>query len=409
MERSRLGGYALVGGLLALLLSLWVPLLPSSTVSAATVLPTGFTDTEWVSGLNRPYQMEFAPDGRLFVSQQGGKLRVIKNGVLLPTPFLTVPVDSTGDRGLIGIAFDPAFSSNHFVYVYYTAATPVSHNRVSRFTANGDVAVAGSEQVLIELTDLGTSTLHNGGSIHFGIDGKLYISTGDNVQGAVAQSLTSLLGKVLRLNPDGSIPADNPFASTASGTFRAIWAVGMRNPFTFGIQPGTGRIFLDDVGAMTWEEIDEGSAGANYGWPTTEGPTSDPRFVSPLFAYNHGSTATTGCAIAGGTFYNPAIEEFPATYVGKYFFGDACGGWIHVLDPATKTADQFLSAGVGVIDVKVGPDGNLYYLSRLNATNNPGIVHKITFSGKPAIESDPVRSEERRVGKECRSRWSPYH
>jgi len=135
MERSRLGGRALVGGLLALLLSLWVPLLPSSTVSAATVLPTGFTDTEWVSGLNRPYQMEFAPDGRLFVSQQGGKLRVIKNGVLLPTPFLTVPVDSTGDRGLIGIAFDPAFSSNHFVYVYYTAATPVSHNRVSRFTA----------------------------------------------------------------------------------------------------------------------------------------------------------------------------------------------------------------------------------------------------------------------------------
>ncbi|HEY5423139.1 MAG TPA: PQQ-dependent sugar dehydrogenase [Ilumatobacteraceae bacterium] len=359
-------------------------------MSAATVLPTGFTDTEWVSGLNRPYQMEFAPDGRLFVSQQGGKLRVIKNGVLLPTPFLTVPVDSTGDRGLIGIAFDPAFSSNHFVYVYYTAATPVSHNRVSRFTANGDVAVAGSEQVLIELADLGTSTLHNGGSIHFGIDGKLYISTGDNVQGAVAQSLTSLLGKVLRLNPDGSIPADNPFASTASGTFRAIWAVGMRNPFTFGIQPGTGRIFLDDVGAMTWEEIDEGSAGANYGWPTTEGPTTDPRFVSPLFAYNHGSTATTGCAIAGGTFYNPAIEEFPATYVGKYFFGDACGGWIHVLDPATKTADQFLSAGVGVIDVKVGLDGNLYYLSRLNATNNPGIVHKITFSGKPAIESDPV-------------------
>jgi len=392
MERSRprLGGHVLIGGLLAFLVSLTVTLSTPSPASAATVLPTGFTDTEWVSGLNRPYQMEFAPDGRLFVSQQGGKLRVIKNGVLLPTPFVTVPVDSTGDRGLIGIAFDPAFNTNHFVYVYYTATTPVSHNRVSRFTANGDVAVAGSEKVLIELADLGTSTLHNGGSIHFGIDGKLYISTGDNVQGAVAQSLTSLLGKVLRLNADGSIPPDNPFASTASGAFRAIWAVGMRNPFTFGIQPGTGRIFLDDVGAMTWEEIDEGAAGANYGWPTTEGPTTDPRFVSPLFAYNHGSTPTTGCAIAGGTFYNPAIEEFPAAYVGKYFFGDACGGWIHVLDPATKTADQFLSAGVGVVDVKTGPDGNLYYLSRLNATNNPGIVHKITFSGKPAIASNPV-------------------
>ena len=390
MERSRLGGRVLIGGLLALLVSLIVTVSAPSQASAATVLPTGFTDTEWVTGLNRPYQMEFAPDGRLFVSQQGGKLRVIKNGVLLPTPFVTVPVDSTGDRGLIGIAFDPAFNSNRFVYVYYTASTPVSHNRVSRFTANGDVAVAGSEKVLIDIDNLGTSTLHNGGSIHFGIDGKLYISTGDNVQGGVAQTLTSLLGKVLRLNPDGSIPADNPFASTATGAFRAIWAMGLRNPFTFGIQPGTGRIFLDDVGAMTWEEIDEGAAGANYGWPTTEGPTTDPRFVSPLFAYNHGSTATTGCAIAGGTFYNPAIDEFPAAYVGKYFFGDACGGWIHVLDPVTKTADQFLSAGVGVVDVKTGPDGNLYYLSRLNATNNPGIVHKITFSGKPAIESNPV-------------------
>jgi len=390
MERSRIGGRALVAAVLAMLASFAVGTALPSPASAATLLPVGFTDTEWVSGLNRPYQMEFAPDGRLFVSQQGGKLRVITNGALLSTPFVTVPVDATGDRGLIGIAFDPNFSSNHFVYVYYTSPTPVSHNRVSRFTANGDVAVAGSEQVLIELPDLGTSTLHNGGSIHFGADGKLYISVGDNVQGVVAQSMTSLLGKVLRLNADGSIPSDNPFFSTATGDSRAIWALGMRNPYTFGIQPTTGRIFLDDVGAKTWEEIDEGAAGANYGWPTTEGPTTDPRFVSPLFAYNHGSTDTTGCAIAGGTFYNPPVASFPATYVGKYFFGDACGGWIHVLDPTTRTADQFLSAGVGVVDVKTGPDGSLYYLSRLNTTNNPGIVHKVTFSGKPAIASDPV-------------------
>ena len=138
---------------------------------------------------------------------------------------------------------------------------------------------------------------------------------------------------------------------------------------------------MDDVGAMTWKEIDEGAAGANYGWPTTEGPTNDPRFVSPLFAYNHGSTATTGCAIAGGTFYNPAIDEFPAVYVGKYFFGDACGGWIHVLDPVTKTADQFLSAGVGVVDVKTGPDGNLYYLSRPTPPTIPASSTRSPFRG----------------------------
>ena len=147
MKRSRRTRRAVVPGVLALLVTVAVTFTEASPASAATVLPTGFTDTAWVSGLSRPYQMEFAPDGRLFVSQQGGRLRVIKNGVLLTTPFLTVSVDSRGDRGLIGIAFDPAFSTNHFVYVYYTAPLPVPHNRVSRFTANGDVAVAGSEKI----------------------------------------------------------------------------------------------------------------------------------------------------------------------------------------------------------------------------------------------------------------------
>ena len=131
-------------------------------------------------------------------------------------------------------------------------------------------------------------------------------------------------------------------------------------------------------------------AGANFGWPTTEGPTTDPRFKAPLFAYGHGSTASTGCAIAGGAFYNPAAQQFPSAYVGKYFFADACSGWIRVLDPATKTSQAFLSGGLGLIDVKVGPDGSLYYLSRLNEVRNPGIVHKISFSGKPAIAQQPA-------------------
>ena len=99
---------------------------------------------------------------------------------------------------------------------------------------------------------------------------------------------------------------------------------------------------------------------------------------------------TTGCAIAGGTFYNPAVQQFPSSYVGKYFFADACSGWIRLLDPATKTAQPFLSGGDGLIDVKTGPDGSLYYLSRLDGTGNPGIVHKVTFSGKPAISSQPA-------------------
>ena len=116
-------------------------------------LPAGFTETS-ISGLSNPTAMEIAPDGRIFVCQQGGSLRVIKNGALLSTPFLTVSVDANGERGLLGIAFDPNFASNNFIYVYYTVSTTPRHNRVSRFTANGDVAVPGSETIILELDNL---------------------------------------------------------------------------------------------------------------------------------------------------------------------------------------------------------------------------------------------------------------
>src|SRR5688572_1241157 len=133
---------------------------PSAT---AATLPNGFSETLVASGLPNPTAMAFAPDGRLFVCLQGGQLRVIKNGILLPTPFLTVPVNSSGERGLLGVAFDPNFSSNQFVYIYYTTATSPIHNRVSRFTANGDVG--GNETVILELDNLTTATNHNGGAL----------------------------------------------------------------------------------------------------------------------------------------------------------------------------------------------------------------------------------------------------
>ena len=308
--------------------------------------------------------MEFAPDGRLFVCLQTGQVRVIKNGSLLATPFLSLSVDSSGERGLIGIAFDPNFTNNHYVYVYYTVPTSPIHNRVSRFTAAGDVAASGSEVVILNLDNLSSATNHNGGGLHFGSDGKLYIGVGENANGANAQTLSNLLGKLLRINSDGTIPTDNPFYNTASGNNRAIWALGLRNPFTFGFQPGTGRLFINDVGQSTWEEIDDGIAGANYGWPTTEGPTNNPSFVSPIYYYGHGSTDTTGCAIVGGTFYNPAVPQFPASYTGKYFFSDLCSGWIRVFDPAAGTASAFATGIDTPVDLDVGPDGALYYVAR---------------------------------------------
>src|SRR6184192_1973896 len=171
-------------------------------------------------------------------------MRVIKTGSLLSTPFVSLTVDSSGERGLLGITFDPNFATNHYLYVYYTVATSPIHNRVSRFTAAGDTAVPGSEAIILELDNLSTATNHNGGAIHFGSDGKLYVGMGENANPANAQSVGNRLGKLLRINADGTIPPDNPtsfpgIAGSPSGVNRAIWAVGLRNPFTFAFQPGT--------------------------------------------------------------------------------------------------------------------------------------------------------------------------
>lgn len=362
------------------LIALLLLLAAVSVVHAAT-LPPGFTETS-ISGLSNPTAMELAPDGRIFVCQQGGALRVIKNSVLLSTPFLTLSVDPNGERGLLGIAFDPNFASNNFLYVYYTVSSTPRHNRVSRFTANGDVVVAGSEVIILELDNLSSATNHNGGAIHFGPDGKLYVAVGENANGSNAQTLTNRLGKVLRINSDGTIPTDNPFFNTAAGANRSIWAVGLRNPFTFAFQPGTGRLFINDVGEVTWEEINDGIAGSNYGWPNTEGVTSNPAFRSPLFVYAHGFSATTGCAIAGGAFYNPATVQFPASFVGKYFFADLCSGWIRVFDPATGTASAFATDISNPVDLKVGADGSLYYLARGSSA-----VFRVQFS-EPMLISE---------------------
>jgi uncharacterized protein (TIGR03437 family) len=376
----------IVSGTMILRLGLTLCLLTvvSLRLNAAT-LPTGFIETQ-ISGISSPTAMEFAPDGRLFVCQQGGQLRVIKNGALLPTPFVTLSVDPGGERGLLGVAFDPNFATNNFVYVYYTVPTVPRHNRVSRFTANGDIAVPGSEFIVLELDNLSGATNHNGGAIHFGPDGKLYVAVGENATGSNSQTLSNLLGKMLRINSDGTIPSDNPFFDTATGNNRAIWALGLRNPFTFAFQPGSGRMFINDVGQSTWEEINDGIAGSNYGWPSTEGVTSNPSFRSPLFVYGHGNSATTGCAIAGGAFYNPPTVMFPASFVGKYFFADLCSGWIRVFDPATGTASGFATGIANPVDLKVASEGSLYYLSIGSSS-----VFRVQFSDAlPNITTHPT-------------------
>ena len=381
MRLARISG---IIGRIACLLYLAI----ASIVQAAT-LPSGFSETRVATGLSSPTAMAVAPDGRIFIAQQGGALRVVKNGALLAQPFLTLSVDSNGERGLLGIAFDPDFASNAFIYLYYTTASS-PHNRVSRFTAsaaNPDVVAAGSEVQLLNLPNLSSATNHNGGAMHFGTDGKLYIAVGENANGANAQSLGTPLGKILRINPDGSIPSDNPFLAQTTGINRSVWAMGLRNPFTFAIDRSNGRIHLNDVGQDSWEEVNLGVAGSNYGWPQAEGnsPPGVPGLRYPIYTYQN---AGSSCAITGAAFYRPTSATFPAEYAGRYFFGDYCGGFIRYLSPPNyDTATGFASGISSLVDIQVHPDGSLYYLAR-----GGGDLYRVQFTGgvAPSISVQPA-------------------
>lgn len=342
-------------------------------------LPPGFVDITLAGNITNSSALAVAPDGRVFFGQQNGIVRIIKNGVLLPAPFVTVSANSSNERGLLGIAFDPGFSSNHFVYLHYTtnAVSPNVVQRISRFAANGDVAAPG-ETILIE-TDPVAADEELGGGLVFGPDGMLYIGIGDAEIGVNAQATNSLFGKVLRIRSDGTIPADNPFFAQNTGKNRAVWALGFRNPFAMDFD-ASGRLFANDVGsgaAAAREEINHVVAGANYGWPTCEGSCANPAFSNPVHFTLHTNNFN---AITGGAFYNPPSPLFPSFYSGKYFFADLATSTIELLDPATTNVIPFASGLPGsLVSLQVGSDGALYYLVRgaTGPANGAGLVGKI--------------------------------
>ena len=345
-------------------------------VYPAVLLP-GFTETQIASGLSTPTAMTVAPDGRVFITEQNGQLRVVAGGTLLSTPALSLAVDSSGERGLIGVTLDPNFSANNFIYLQYTVpgSGGPAHNRVSRFTMSGNAVTPGSEIVIRDLDPLSGATNHNGGALRFGADGKLYVTTGDNANSANAQTLANQLGKILRLNPDGTIPSDNPFVATP-GASQSIWALGLRNPFQIAVDPVKGGMFINDVGQSSFEEINQGGAGRNYGWPATEGtfnPASFPAFTNPLYTYDHGVNG--GCAITGGAF----------SLSGIYYFADFCSGFIRTFDPTTQLAAAFASSlPFGLTDLAFSPGQDLYYLF---AGTGPGLgeLFLIDFPDAPEV------------------------
>ena len=291
--------------------------------------------------------------------------------------------------------------------MYYTAGgTPDPiHARVSRFTTNNadpNTADPESETIIIE-PEGSVVPAHMAGAIGFGNDGKLYIATGDQQISGNSQNTTNLLGKILRYNPDGSIPDGNPPSfitangtETTTGRNRAIYVMGLRNPYRFAFDALTGRMFVNDVGESDWEEVNDVFNGSNYGWPICEGSCQDDRFVDPIYAYSHGINiigTAMSAAITGGAFYRGAT--FPEKFYGKYVFSDFSQGWIKWLDPATGEVFEFGPNHFNYpVDLKIGPDGGLYVLSYLGMVlrfqYDDNLVNEPTATPKPLQTETPT-------------------
>lgn len=351
-------------------------------------LPAGFYDRPLFSGLSGPTCFTFAPDGRIFIGQKSGAIRIFKNGQLITTPFMNVPCTSNSERGVLGIALDPNFATNRYVYIYYTTSAaslnpPASpKNRVSRFVANGDTVQAGSEEILLDLipSDAGN---HNAGCIRFGLDGKLWITTGDGGQTpAISQNLNSLGGKLLRINSNGSIPDDNPFFGMPNHRSE-IWAYGFRNPFRFAFRPGTNVPYLGDVGGTQWEEINVGAIGGNFGWPNAEGMNANPLYINPIYTYPHSGESKS---ITGGVFANS--PRYPSSWANRYVFADYVQDDFYFLDvTGTNTLVQQGSLGsiLGPVDFAMSSAGALHY-----SAIRDGQIRKMTYEPRPVSVGGPA-------------------
>lgn len=365
---------------LALTLLLTSGAFPLSSPASAGPPPDGFTDHLVTEGLSLPTDVAFLPDGRILVVQQHGAIRVIEGGTLLSDPAITLSAGTGGDRGLLSVAADPDFSTNGYIYVLYTSSA--LKQRISRLTMVGNTISPASELILLENPKSWSGFL-NAGAVRIGPNGMLYASFGSNGEGAGAQDISSLEGKMVRINRDGTIPPDNPYAGTP-GARAEIYASGFRNPWRFSFGPD-GTAILGDVGESSFEKVVRIAAGANYGWPTVEGdcrPTCG-GITPPLFVIPHDGA---GSAVVGGAIGTSA--SFPAPYAGAYFFGDYVQGTIQaavfngsggIASIEPFITDSALNALAGIYN---GPDGCLYYL-----TIFPGKLRRVCADGVSAVEA----------------------
>ncbi len=412
-----------------------------SLPASAVTLPPGFGDA-LVANVGAPTALAFTPDGRLLVTTQGGTVRIVSGGTLLPTPALSLgsAVCSNSERGLLGVAVDPQFATNHYVYLYYTfnknaagcpgsnATTPVE--RISRFTLDVPTANVISPATEVVLLDGVTNFAgnHNGGQLRVGPDGYLYAGTGDGgcdyagdsgCAGAndASRDRNILNGKIVRIATDGSVPPTNPFLGagtarcntgpSAPGTIcQETFAWGFRNAFRFAFRPSDGALTVNDVGQGAWEEIDFPIvAGGDYGWPCREGahaaltsgkcsPTPA-GLLDPYFEFPHGTipgTTTSGCGSITGGAWVPA-GAWPASYDGTYLFADFNCGAIARLTPGGPPSASDFATGLGsstVVDLLFGPSPtgtSLYYTTYAGGGQVRRIDYAVTLPPAATLRS----------------------
>jgi glucose/arabinose dehydrogenase len=353
----------------------------------------GFNDTALVSGLSSPTAIAFLPNGKLLLTEQGGALKLIQG--TSATTITNISVCSGSEMGLLGVAVDPSWTTNGFVYLYRTkpsasgcASATGRFNQVVRITMSGDTVLPGAPAELLTgiRTDGGN---HNGGGLRIGPDNKLYVSVGDTGIGdggppgastnPYSQDLNALEGKVLRLELDGSPAAGNPYIGQV-GKRGEIWASGFRNPFRFGFDPQTGSLWLGDVGQNTVEELDIVVAGGDYAWPKCEGtlptgcqanvPGPEP-VVDPIFQYYQPGTGIDpslelGSTVIGGAFAPAGFGNFG----GQYFFADYVSSKIYrgvpnaARNDLVGTPSDFVTSAAGPVDLVFAPNGTgLYYVA----------------------------------------------
>lgn len=405
----------------------WSLLHPKPTAGAPT-LPDGFVDT-LVTSVPSPTALAFTPDGRILVASQQGLLRIVQSDALLPDPALDLSSTACANsaRGLLGVAVDPDFVNTHFVYLFYTFKkfgvcdqSPPNNpvNRVSRFTLSDANTIDPASEVVLVDNIPSVNGGHEGGDLQFGRDGYLYISTGDGYcdylgnsgcasDNDAARDQNVLLGKILRITADGGVPPSNPFmgpdSARCSGAgftdpgkqCQETFAWGLRNPWRMAFDPNASetRFYINDVGQGAWDEIDDGQAGADYGWNVREGHCLNgsttncgpppPGMTNPIYDYGHTGSCSS---ITGGAFVPAGV--WPPEYNGAYLYADYVCGAIFQLMPAGGgfNSTQFM-AGAGVnsiVAMRFGPYGGgqaLYYTSYAGTFGITGELHRVTYAG----------------------------